>query len=62
MKFTEDEKKYLDKLRKEYPNREIPTDEVVEKVLSKMKRNGSEEVIGDLIIRTWDGIVEMELC
>jgi len=62
MKFTEDDKRYLDKLRTEYPNRDIPTDEVVENTLSKMKRNGSEVVIDDLIIRTWDGIIEMELC
>jgi hypothetical protein len=62
MKFTEDEKRYLDKLREQYPKRKIPTDEVVKGALSKMKRDGSEVVIYDLIIRTWDGIIEMELC
>jgi hypothetical protein len=62
MKFTEDDKRYLDKLRTEYPNRDIPTDDVVRNSLSKMKSNGSEVVIDDLIIRTWDGIIEMELC
>ena len=61
MIFTEDEKRYLDKLRRDYPNRDIPTDEVVKDSLSKMKRNGSEVLIGDLCIRTWDGIIEMEL-
>lgn len=61
MKFTEDKKRYLDKLRRNYPNRDIPTDDVVENALSKMRRDGSEIVIDDLIIRTWDGIVEMEL-
>jgi hypothetical protein len=62
MKFTEDEKRYLDKLRRNYPNRDIPTDEVVINALSKMKRDGSEVEIDDLIIRTWDGIIEMTLC
>ena len=61
MKFTEDEKKYLDKLRRNYPKCDIPTDEVVKNALSKMKRDGSEVVIDDLIIRTWDGIIEMEM-
>jgi hypothetical protein len=61
MKFTEDEKRYLDKLRRNYPKRDIPTDEVVKNALSKMKRDGSEVVIDDLIIRTWDGIIEMEM-
>jgi hypothetical protein len=61
MKFTEDEKRYLDKLRRNYPNRVIPTDEIVKNALSKMRRDGSEIVIDDLIIRTWDGIVEMEV-
>ena len=61
MKFTEDEKRYLDKLRRNYPKRDIPTDEVVKNTLSKMKRDGSEVVIDDLIIRTWDGIIEMEM-
>jgi hypothetical protein len=62
MKFTEYEKMLLDKLRRNYPNRDIPTDDVVRNSLSKMKSNGSEVVIDDLIIRTWDGIIEMELC
>jgi hypothetical protein len=35
MKFTEDEKRYLDKLRRIYPNRDIPTDEVVINALSR---------------------------
>ena len=61
MKFTEDEKRYLDKLRRNYPNRDIPTDDVVKNALSKMKRDGSEVVIDDLCIRTWDGIIEMEM-
>lgn len=61
MKFTEDEKRYLDKLRRNYPKRDIPNDEVVKNALSKMKRNGSEVVIDDLVIRTWDGIIEMEM-
>jgi len=26
-----------------------------------MKYDGSEKVIDDLVIRTWDGIVQMEL-
>jgi len=61
MKFTEYEKMLLNKLRRNYPNRDIPTDDVVENALSKMKRDGSEVVIDDLIIRTWDGIIEMEM-
>ena len=61
MKFTEDEKRYLDKLRRNYPKRDIPTDEVVKNALSKMKRYGSEVVIDDLVIRTWDGIIQMEM-
>lgn len=61
MKFTEHDKKYLDKLRRDNPNRDIPTNDVVEKSLSKMKKDGSEVVIDDLIIRTWDGIVDLEL-
>jgi hypothetical protein len=60
MKFTEDEKRYLDKLRRNYPNRVIPTDEIVKNALSKMRRD-DEIVIDDLVIRTWDGIVEMEI-
>jgi uncharacterized protein YeeX (DUF496 family) len=59
MKFTEEDKRYLEKLRKNYPNHDIPTNDVVEKVLLNMK-NDDEEVIDDLIIRVWDGIVELE--
>lgn len=61
MIFTDVEKRYLDKLRRNYPNRDIPTDDVVKNALSKMKNNGSESVIDDLCIRTWDGIIEMVL-
>lgn len=61
MKFTDSEKRYLDKLRSNYPNRDIPTDEVVINAISKMKRDGSEVVIDDLCIRTWDGIIEMSM-
>ncbi len=61
MIFTENEKRYLDKLRRNYPNRNIPTDDIIKDIISKMKMDGSEKVINDLIIRTWDGILEMEL-
>lgn len=59
MKFTDSDKRYLDKLRKSYPNHDIPTNEVVEKVLLSMS-NDDEEVIDDLVIRVWEGIVEFE--
>jgi len=61
MKYTENVRRYVDKLRKNYPNRDIPTDDIIESALSKMKYDGSEKVIDDLVIRTWDGIVQMEL-
>jgi hypothetical protein len=59
MKFTEDEKRYLDKLRRNYPNHGIPSDSIVEKTLLGMS-DDDDEVIDDLIIRVWDGIVEFE--
>ena len=60
MKYNTDDKQYLEKLRRDNPNRDIPNDTLVETKLSKMK-NGSEKVIDDLIIRTWDGMIEFEL-
>lgn len=59
MKFTDSDKKYLDKLRKNYPNHDIPSNSVVEKTLLNMS-DDDEEVIDDLIIRVWNGIVEFE--
>lgn len=60
MVYTDDDKRYLDKLRMNYPNRDIPTDDVVKNTLSQMV-NDDEVVIDDLCIRIWDGIIEMEL-
>ena len=61
MKFTKDEKDTLKSLRRNNPKRDIPNDEVVKNALSKMKRDRSEVVIDDLIIRNWDDIIEMEM-
>ena len=61
MKYNTDDKRYLDKLRRDNPNRDIPSDIIVEMVLSTMPFDGSESLEDDLIIRTWDGIVEFEL-
>jgi hypothetical protein len=55
-----DDQKYLDKLRKIYPNRNIPSDIIVSNAISKIKKNG-EKVIDDLIIRKYDGMIEFEL-
>ncbi len=60
MEFTEHDKQYLEGLRKENPNRDIPSIEQIEDSLSDME-DDDEEVIGDLIIRIWDNEVEFEL-
>ena len=63
MKYTENVRRYVDKLRKNYPNRDIPTDDIIEKELCKIKclirtDDGSEKIIDDLLlkfaIRTWN--------
>lgn len=61
MKFTENDKSYLNKLRTNYPNRNIPLNNEVEKIVSKMRSNGSEKIVGDLVIRTYEGMLELEL-
>ena len=58
--MNSDDQRYLDKLRRNYPNRDIPSDSVVSEVISKLK-NGKEKVIDDLIIRKDDGQIEFEL-
>jgi|688.fasta_scaffold2816239_2 hypothetical protein len=61
MKFTKDDKKYLKKLKKMYPKNTIPKKSIVKKAVSKMKKDGNEIVIDDLIIRNYEGMVELEL-
>lgn len=58
--MNSDDQRYLDKLRRNYPNRDIPSDSVVSEVISKL-RNGKEKVIDDLIIRKDDDQIEFEL-
>ena len=61
MKFTKDDKKTLKKLKKMYPKNILPKKSIVKKALSKMKKDDDEIVIDDLIIRTYEGMVELEL-
>jgi len=58
MEYTNENKNYVAKLRR--INRNIPNDEIIANVLSKLKKD-KEKVIDDLIIRNFDGIAEFEL-
>ena len=58
--ISSDDQKYVDKLRKIYPNRDIPSDNIISNAISKLK-NGKEKVVGDLIIRKDDDTLEFEL-
>lgn len=59
MKLNDSDKLYLDKLRTSKIHK-IPSNSEIEKVLERLSEN-DEEVVDDLIIRTWDGEIEFEL-
>lgn len=61
MKFTKDDQKGLKKLKKAFPKYIIPKKSIVKKAVSKLKKDGSEVVIDDLIIRNYEGMLELEL-
>lgn len=61
MTLTKNDKDYLDKLRRNNPGRNIPTNTEVESALSRIGEKDGEEVVDDLIISFWEGITQFEL-
>jgi hypothetical protein len=52
--------KDLEKMKKENPRRDIPEYSVV-KIVANSLKPGKDKVIDDLIIRNFDGIIQLEL-